>query len=614
MKKLLIASLFVPLLALGQGILPPPLATQAQAEAGANNQAYMSPLRTAQAIAAQGGGGGAPTNATYITQTPNGGLSNEQALNALSSGIMRVATTTGVITSLTDSAGIAANISDETGTGALVFGTAPTITLGNATGLPLTTGVTGILPVANGGTNNAFFTVSGPASSAKTYTFPNSNATILYSGGDAGTPSALVGTNISGTAANLTAGSVTNGVTAASTFGTDNRLLRSDGTGRGAQSTGITVDDSDNMTGVSSITTGTVTASAVSAKADVWESPLFAQDAGATDAYAITLTPAITTYVTGAQYWFKANTANTGAATLNINSLGAKTIVKVAGGITTALSDNDIRAGQWCIVQYDGTNMQFQSTLGNAPGGSGTVTSVAQSFTGGLISVGGSPITSSGTLALTVAGTSGGIPYFSSSSTWASSAALAANALVIGGGAGAAPATTTTGTGILTFLGTPSSANLASALTDETGSGSAVFGTKPVVDFGTSMASDDTYAGTVRSGLNNTGGVTQWDVVYLNSSSQWALADANGSGTYPARGIAVATVSTGNATTVLTRGTIRNDSWTWTPGGTIYLDTTAGGLTQSAPATTGDKVQVIGYALDADTMAVEIGTDYGTAP
>lgn len=83
----------------------------------------------------------------------------------------------------------------------------------------------------------------------------------------------------------------------------------------------------------------------------------------------------------------------------------------------------------------------------------GTVTSVAQSFTGGLISVSGSPVTTSGTLALTVAGTSGGIPYFSSASTWATSAALAANALVIGGGAGAAPATTTTGTGVVTALG-----------------------------------------------------------------------------------------------------------------------------------------------------------------
>jgi len=79
--------------------------------------------------------------------------------------------------------------------------------------------------------------------------------------------------------------------------------------------------------------------------------------------------------------------------------------------------------------------------------GSGTVTSVG--FTGGLISV----ATATSTPVLTVAGTSGGIPYFSSASTWASSAALAANALVIGGGAGAAPATTTTGTGVLTALG-----------------------------------------------------------------------------------------------------------------------------------------------------------------
>lgn len=91
--------------------------------------------------------------------------------------------------------------------------------------------------------------------------------------------------------------------------------------------------------------------------------------------------------------------------------------------------------------------------LSQGGGGSGTVTSISQSFTGGLISVAGSPITTSGTLALTVAGTSGGIPYFSSASTWASSAALAANALVIGGGAGVAPSTTTTGTGVLTALG-----------------------------------------------------------------------------------------------------------------------------------------------------------------
>lgn len=93
--------------------------------------------------------------------------------------------------------------------------------------------------------------------------------------------------------------------------------------------------------------------------------------------------------------------------------------------------------------RYNSTTATFEGYANNAWGAvtTGTgVTSVAQSFTGGLISVAGSPITSSGTLALTVAGTSGGVPYFSSGTTWASSGALTANAIVLGGGAGAAPA------------------------------------------------------------------------------------------------------------------------------------------------------------------------------
>ncbi len=43
----------------------------------------------------------------------------------------------------------------------------------------LTTHVSGILPSANGGSASAFFTVAGPATTAKTFTFPDASATIL---------------------------------------------------------------------------------------------------------------------------------------------------------------------------------------------------------------------------------------------------------------------------------------------------------------------------------------------------------------------------------------------------------------------------------------------------
>ena len=163
-----------------------------------------------------------------------------------------------------------------------------------------------------------------------------------------------------------------------------------------------------------------------------------------------------------------ANTQFTGAGT---GLTGTATSLSIGGNAATATSATtatNLAGGAIGSVPYQsassttallpaGANGQVLTLAAGIPSWAtpttGTVTSVAQSFTGGLISVGGSPITTSGTLALTVAGTSGGIPYFSSGTTWATSAALAASALVIGGGAGVAPSTTTTGTGVVTALG-----------------------------------------------------------------------------------------------------------------------------------------------------------------
>jgi hypothetical protein len=133
----------------------------------------------------------------------------------------------------------------------------------------------------------------------------------------------------------------------------------------------------------------------------------------------------------------------------------AGTLAAVNGGTaqtTYATGDLLYASGANTLAKLGiGTAAQVLTVTSGVPawgsaGGAGTVTSVAQSFTGGLISVSGSPITGSGTLALSVAGTSGGIPYFSSASTWASSAALTQYGIVYGGGAGATPVATAAGT------------------------------------------------------------------------------------------------------------------------------------------------------------------------
>lgn len=80
--------------------------------------------------------------------------------------------------------------------------------------------------------------------------------------------------------------------------------------------------------------------------------------AGTGDVITLDLTPSITAYVAGGIYWFKATATNTGAATINIDGVGAKDIKKGAAG-STALAAGDITSGGMYGVVYDGTNMQL---------------------------------------------------------------------------------------------------------------------------------------------------------------------------------------------------------------------------------------------------------------
>ncbi len=84
----------------------------------------------------------------------------------------------------------------------------------------------------------------------------------------------------------------------------------------------------------------------------------YAVDSVGTDSYAITPSPAITAYAGGQVFTFTAGTANTGACTLNVSGLGAKTIKK---NVSSDLATGDILANQIVVVEYDGTNMQLVS-------------------------------------------------------------------------------------------------------------------------------------------------------------------------------------------------------------------------------------------------------------
>jgi hypothetical protein len=88
----------------------------------------------------------------------------------------------------------------------------------------------------------------------------------------------------------------------------------------------------------------------------------YAASSAGSDSYAITLSPAPNALTAGMVVNFKADVANTGAATLNVNTLGADAIIKSGGN---PLQTNDILADQLSSVIYDGTSWQLISPANN---------------------------------------------------------------------------------------------------------------------------------------------------------------------------------------------------------------------------------------------------------
>lgn len=82
---------------------------------------------------------------------------------------------------------------------------------------------------------------------------------------------------------------------------------------------------------------------------------------GSANAYVLTTSLSLAAYVAGQSFDIKANFTNSGAATINVDTLGAKDLRKNG---TTALASGDIVSGNIYRISYDGTVFQVLGHVG----------------------------------------------------------------------------------------------------------------------------------------------------------------------------------------------------------------------------------------------------------
>jgi hypothetical protein len=250
-----------------------------------------------------------------------------------------------------------------------------------------------------------------------------------------------------------------------------------------------------------------------------------------------------------------------------------------------------VAVGEKCVVYFNGTDfVKVASSVADgvtSVAGTGTVNGIT--LTGTVTSTGN--LTLGGTLANVdlTSQVTGTLPVLNggtgtTSTTFVNLASNVTGTLpVANGGTGI----TSLGAGVATFLGTPSSANLAAAVSDETGSGALVFANTPTL-----IAP---LLGTPTSGNFSTGTFT-WPTFNQNTSGTAAGLSAT---------LAVGSGGTGVTTSTGTGSTVLSASPTFT--GTPAAPTASNGTNTTQIATTAFVQNQIG-AISAGVVSFSAGT------